>query len=791
MRDFYYFSPERYDPGKAVNVRSDIYSLGLVFYEMFAGRRPFDAVETSRVMFCHLNEIPEPISIYAKKIPSDVSTAISRALEKDPDHRFNDFREFKQALGLASLIDSEGTVPDDDDDMTLALGRPQDEDENKRELFERDSARPSTRHTYGHAAVGDKLGDYEILSSLGKGGFGNVWKARSWDDKPVAVKVLNPQVLENEKVVRKFFHEASILSMLDHPNICRFIEFFPDGNNYCLAMEFIEGDELKKIIQQQEDPIPIDQAYEIAMQTLDVFQYMYEHGILYRDICPANIMIDRDGIPKIFDFSIGKLPQTVSHDTASSMLRIHYCPPERFDPKRVVDVRSDIYSLGLVFYEMFTGRRPFNATETSQIMFCHLNEIPEPPSSWGGGLSPDIDKAILKALEKDPDDRFNDFMEFKKAIDPTGTYLPKTPRAIGPADAAPVLYVKNTTLMTSGEANDIDEEFIRSFADRITAQARSTGLPIGERIGDYEIVRNLGSGGFARVWQAHSSEGKTVAIKALNPQVLENEKVVRKFFHEASILSMLDHPNICRFIEFFPDGYRYCLAMEYIDGVSLKEVVKEYAKPLPMEFAYRIAGQLLGAFQYAYEKRVLHRDINPTNILIDKNRDAKITDFIIGKLPRTASHDTAASMLTVHYVPPERFDPSKEVDVRSDIYSLGLVFYEMFAGRRPFNATETSQIMFCHLNEIPDPPSVYANEIPPDVSDAISRALEKYPDDRFNNFDEFAEAMGFSRADPENENGTDNKNTPFSSDPISPADAKPKTKYREKLMERIRRLRSK
>ncbi|MFC1516497.1 protein kinase, partial [Thermodesulfobacteriota bacterium] len=89
------------------------------------------------------------------------------------------------------------------------------------------------------------LGDYTIIKSLGKGGFGSVWEAKSTDGHSVALKVLNPQVLENEKVVRKFFHEAMILAKLDHPNICRLMEFFPDGNNYCIVMEYVKGTELK------------------------------------------------------------------------------------------------------------------------------------------------------------------------------------------------------------------------------------------------------------------------------------------------------------------------------------------------------------------------------------------------------------------------------------------------------------------------------------------------------------------------------------------------------------------
>lgn len=265
---------------------------------------------------------------------------------------------------------------------------------------------------------------------------------------------------------------------------------------------------------------------------------------------------------------------------------------------------------------------------------------------------------------------------------------------------------------------------------------------IGQEMGDYVITKSLGKGGFGSVWKAETKDRTNVALKVLNPQVLENEKVVRKFFHEAMILAKLDHPNICKLLEFFPDGGNYAIVMEYVEGTELKDILKQHPGPLPLGQAFNIAKQALEAFQYAHENGILHRDIKPANIMVAKNGAAKIMDFGIAKMASTASHDTAASMLSIHYVPPERFDKSTEIDVRSDIYSLALVFYEMFAGRRPFTATETSEIMFCHLNEIPEPPDKFAKEIPPKVSRAISKALEKNPAERFKDFREFGEAMG-------------------------------------------------
>ncbi|MFH1982932.1 MAG: SUMF1/EgtB/PvdO family nonheme iron enzyme [Pseudomonadota bacterium] len=300
--------------------------------------------------------------------------------------------------------------------------------------------------------IGSHVGDYEIISSLGKGGFGSVWKAKSDTGELVAMKLLNPQALDNQRVVKKFFHEAMILAKLDHPNITKLMEFFPDGDNYAIVMEYVEGTELKKILQQHNGPLPFDQAYKIAHQALEAFQYANDNGILHRDIKPGNIIIDTNGNAKIMDFGIAKMSSTASHDTAASMLSIHYVPPERFDKNREIDARSDIYSLALVFYEMFAGRRPFDATETSQIMFAHLNEIPELPTSFSPNLPKQISDAISQALEKAPEDRFPNFREFAKAMTIDQAALDDATMVFDDEDATLIGTPLADKTMTAGEA---------------------------------------------------------------------------------------------------------------------------------------------------------------------------------------------------------------------------------------------------------------------------------------------------------------------------------------------------
>lgn len=377
---------------------------------------------------------------------------------------------------------------------------------------------------------GKKIGDYEIISSLGKGGFGSVWKAKSPTGALVAMKVLNPQALENEKVVKKFFHEAMILAKLDHPNITRLLEFFPDGNNYAIAMDYVEGVELKKLLQQQKNLLPFNFAFKIAKQTLDAFQYAHENGILHRDIKPGNIMIDQHGNAKIMDFGIAKMSSTASHDTAASMLSIHYTAPERFDKSKVIDARSDIYSLGLVFYEMFAGRRPYASNDTSQVMFFHLNEIPDPPMKYAPSLPKHISQAISKSLEKDPANRFKDFRGFSNAFGPGSEAI----AAEADAEATMILDGEITMVEPSGiqprEAAPPPEEAKKSKTKLIAIAAAAIVLLTAGFFGLNKFVFNK------------SGAGIDSSIKIANAQINA------KGFQEVK------HPKDGSLMVFIPEG---------------------------------------------------------------------------------------------------------------------------------------------------------------------------------------------------------------------------------------------
>jgi len=279
------------------------------------------------------------------------------------------------------------------------------------------------------------IGPYEATAMLGKGGFGSVWKARDNSGKTVAIKLLNPDALENQRAVRKFFHEAIILSKLNHPHICRFIDFFPHEDNYAIVMDFIEGTDLKTLLRKTAGPLPLETARRIAAQTLDAFDYAFCQNVLHRDIKPENIIWDGRGRVRVMDFGIAKLASSETQRTSVFMISTAYTAPERFDVHSQVDHRSDIYSLGLVFYEIFTGAHPFKCVGPSEMIFAHLNVMPAVPAEIAA-VPETISDAILKAIEKDPTDRFSDFGAFRQAMFGKGAAGP----GMGPAHSGALVF---------------------------------------------------------------------------------------------------------------------------------------------------------------------------------------------------------------------------------------------------------------------------------------------------------------------------------------------------------------
>jgi len=255
--------------------------------------------------------------------------------------------------------------------------------------------------------VMQKLGRYEITAELGQGAMGTVYKAVDpLIERTVAVKTISLDLSKEElaSFEERFYREAKSAGRLAHPNIVTIYDVGETDNTAYIAMEFLEGQSLREILDSGET-LPNERIAEIAAQVADGLAYAQEHGVVHRDIKPANIIITRSGVVKITDFGIAHMPSTSKTHVGMVLGSPKYMSPEQVVGK-AVDGRSDIFSLGVVLYEMLTGTAPFNGDNISTLMYRILNEIPMWPSALNQRVPAGFDRILARALAKSPENRY-------------------------------------------------------------------------------------------------------------------------------------------------------------------------------------------------------------------------------------------------------------------------------------------------------------------------------------------------------------------------------------------------
>ena len=267
----------------------------------------------------------------------------------------------------------------------------------------------------------EQLGDYEIIRVIASGGMGTVYLAKNIKSgREVALKVLSSQMSEDPEFVARFQREAQATAALRHPHVVQVYDTgVVDGNRY-IAMEYLSGGTLQKEVQQliiKNEYMPIARAIQITRQIAGALDYAHKRGLIHRDIKPSNIMIAHDGRYVLTDFGIvmtqGGTKLTKAIETIGTP---EYMAPEQIQGK-TPDKRSDLYSLGIVLYEMLTGTAPFKAENTLAVLYKHVNEPPPTISRVRPELSSAIQSLVNKALAKDPDKRFQTAGEFIQALD--------------------------------------------------------------------------------------------------------------------------------------------------------------------------------------------------------------------------------------------------------------------------------------------------------------------------------------------------------------------------------------
>jgi serine/threonine protein kinase/Flp pilus assembly protein TadD len=517
--------------------------------------------------------------------------------------------------------------------------------------------------------IGQTVSHFRILSVLGEGGMGTVYKAQDLNlDRFVALKFLPASLLSEEGIKNRFIREAKATSTLEHPNICTIYEIdeLPDRQLF-IAMGYYEGETLEERMGQS--LLDISDAIEIGNQVAAGLNAAHEQGIVHRDIKPANVMIGKTGQIKILDFGLAKLSgQTRLTNIGTVLGTMSYMSPEQISGEDA-DQRSDIFSFGVLFYEMLTGKHPFDAEHEAALIYQILSEDPAPLVEHRPDIPAHFQDLVTRMLEKNKEDRLPSLQDFIHALKSTPTPLESMPDST-----------------------------------RVPEPRRVKGTKPDDRIGPYRLRERVGVGGMGEVWAAEQDKPlhRKVALKILKAG-MDTQEVVARFEAERQALALMDHTCIAKVYDAgsTPQGRPY-FVMELVRGVPITEYCDRH-KLTTLE-RLKLFIQLCEGVQHAHQKAVIHRDLKPSNVLITEVDDKplpKIIDFGVAKataqpLTEKTMHTHLGQLIgTPEYMSPEQAELTGEnIDTRTDVYSLGVILYELLAAALPFDPAELRKAGF-------------------------------------------------------------------------------------------------
>ena len=305
---------------------------------------------------------------------------------------------------------------------------------------------------------GENVGPYRVVEQLGSGGMATVYKGYQPSlDRYVAIKVMHPMFKGNPQFFERFKREARIVAKLEHPNIIPIHDFNEHKGEAYLVMRYVEGDTLKPHMEGQ--PMPSDEVLRVIRPVCSALNYAHSQGVLHRDIKPSNIMVTTDGSIFVTDFGLARMVEAGESTLSQDMMvgTPQYISPEQAQGVKDLDGRTDIYSLGVVLYEMLTGRVPFSADTPFATVHDHIYTPLPPPSSVNPNINPAVERMLLKALAKNPEDRYPTAKDLFEAVETALaaqiTQLPPVAQTPAPVIAPTPTPEEKTTLSTRKQSS--------------------------------------------------------------------------------------------------------------------------------------------------------------------------------------------------------------------------------------------------------------------------------------------------------------------------------------------------
>jgi serine/threonine-protein kinase len=562
-------------------------------------------------------------------------------------------------------------------------------------------------------------GRYEIVGPIAEGGMGAVFRARRrlLGDE-VALKIVRSEFARDQGARERFLRESRACAQLRHPNIVSILDYNLDADGRpFLVMELLNGRSLRQELAAR-GALAVEEVQAILLPLCNALQLAHDHGILHRDLKPANIVAHDFGggerAYKIVDFGLVRdLRSESTRLTGANMFvgTFAYAAPEQVLGGEL-DARSDQYSLAVVAYELLTGQTPFDESDPGQLLAALLTRPLPLPTSVRSDLPKWIDVVLGRALAKSANDRYPSIAAFGQAFQ-SDTGAART--AITGADAHPAFASKG--LLGTYE--------------------------LGERLGPGRLGSDVFSG-------THRALGHPVAIRMLRRSSDRNWDGVRaRFLREAKTLQM-SHESIMHVRDYGEEGDLIYLVTDFIHGPSLREVLKNEGR-LSWPRLEPLLGQLTDAARALHRKGGLLCGLSPDIVRI-ATEDGELERLLISSAGIWEGQDllatlgdatlrgTALADFELHYVAPELLT-GQHADVRSDVFTIGVLAYEMATGALPYDGPSMPALLGAMLRGRPADPRSAQPTLPESASAAIIKALDPVPAHRFETVREFAAAL--------------------------------------------------
>jgi serine/threonine protein kinase len=505
-------------------------------------------------------------------------------------------------------------------------------------------------------------------------------------ESDVVITLLNADLISAEDFLARFEPFAQALGRLDASQLAAVLDYGEHDGQAAVVQEHVDGETLAELIGDG-DGLPVDLVLDLAEQVGESLKSLHQADLIHGWLHPENVVLSTEGNVRLFDAGFAQ-GIDLSHLLASG----HLEPAPSYAPELAtgegLSPCTDFYALGAILYQALTGESPA-----------------DPQNPWPGnqraGLPPELDALVAKCLNPDPAQRIQSAAEFLAGIEEVHRGI-----QVGAGDT------------------------ILGMEDAL----------VGHTLGSYQLVERLGQGGMATVYKAYEPNlDRYVAIKILPQFFARDPNFMQRFRREAKAVAQLNHPNIMPIYSYGEEDDITYIAMQFVEGGTLKQ---GRGHVYESEEAIRLALPIVRALAYAHKRGIVHRDIKPSNVLITEDGWPVLADFGLAKMAEASGKltGTGVGVGTPMYMSPEQ-GQGINVDHRTDIYSMGIMLYEMLTGDVPFRADTPMAIVIKHMTAPLPMPRKLNPEIPETLERIILKATAKEPEDRHQTAEEMVTAL--------------------------------------------------